>query len=182
MPRYDFVSSPLIENRFARALLGAGEQAADHHRVGARSQGFGDIAGIFDAAVGDDRHVVLRRRFGAAADGGDLRHADAGDDARRANRTRADADFDDVDAGFDQRRRAFGRGHVAAGKIEIRITPANLADDIENIFRMAMRRIDGDQIHAGAHQALDPLFPIGPTPTAAPTRKRPRSSLQALGY
>ena len=39
-------------------------------------QCFGNVAGVLDAAVSDNRHVVARRRLGAAADRRDLRHAD----------------------------------------------------------------------------------------------------------
>src|SRR5688500_798846 len=157
-----FVGSPLVENRFARALFRAGEETADHNRIRAGGERFGNVPGILDAAVGDNRHVVARRRLGATTDRRDLRHADPGNDAGRADRTGSDADLDDVDARLNQRRRALISCDVAAGKIEIRIAPANLADDIEHIFRMAMRRVDGDEIDAGAHQTFDALFPIRP--------------------
>ena len=100
--------------------------------MGAGRQCFGNVAGIFDPAVGDDRHVTTRRRFGAATDGGDLRHADPGNDSRRADRAWSHADFDDVHTGFDQRRRAFRCGDVTAGEIEIRIAPTNASDHVEN--------------------------------------------------
>ena len=38
-----------------------------------------------------DRHAVADRDLGDVVDRGDLRHADAGDDARRADRAGADA-------------------------------------------------------------------------------------------
>ena len=56
-----FVAAALIEEDLARALVGAGEQRADHHAVGAGGDRLGEVAGIFDAAVGDDRHVALAR-------------------------------------------------------------------------------------------------------------------------
>ena len=46
-------------------------------------------------------------------DRGELRHADAGDDARRADRAGADADLDRVGAGVDQRLGRLGGGDVA---------------------------------------------------------------------
>ena len=42
-------------------------------------------------------------------DRGDLRHADARDDARGADRAGTDADLDAVGAGFDERLRRLGR-------------------------------------------------------------------------
>ena len=103
---------------------------------------------------------MLCRSLGATADGGDLRHADTRDDPRRANRSGTDADLDHVDAGFDQCARALAGSDVAGGDVEIGITAANLADDIEDIFRMAMGRVHRDQIDARAHQPFHPRFPI----------------------
>jgi len=45
-----------------------------------------------------------------------------------------------------------------------------------------MGGVDGDQVRTRPYQAIHSLFPILPTPTAAPTRKRPRASLLALGF
>jgi hypothetical protein len=90
-----------LEQLDARRFLGTGEQAADHHRRRTGGQRLADVAGVADAAVGDQRDAVLQR-LGHHVDGGDLRHADAGDDARGADRARADADLDRVRAGFQQ--------------------------------------------------------------------------------
>ena len=51
-------AAALIQDQFARALVGAGEQAADHHRAGADRHRFGQVAGVADPAVGDDRDLV----------------------------------------------------------------------------------------------------------------------------
>ena len=52
-------STALVEDGFAGALFGAGEQAADHDAVGAGRDGLGDVARILDAAVGDERNAGL---------------------------------------------------------------------------------------------------------------------------
>ena len=57
-----------------------------------------DIAGEFDTAVRYYALAVFVSHFGALHDGGELRHTDARHDARRADRTGPDADFDDVRA------------------------------------------------------------------------------------
>ena len=54
-----------------------------------------------------------RQAAGGFQHRGELRHADAGDDAGGADAAGADADLHRVGAGLDQRARAFGRGHVA---------------------------------------------------------------------
>jgi hypothetical protein len=96
----------LIKLDFSGRFLGAGEHPADHHAVRAGGDRLADVARIADAAVGDQAHLAALERLGDHIDGRDLRHADTGDDARRADRPRADADLDRVRAGVDQRARA----------------------------------------------------------------------------
>ena len=47
----------LVQDQLARALVGAREERADHHRRGAGGDRLGDVARELDAAVGDDRRV-----------------------------------------------------------------------------------------------------------------------------
>ena len=54
-----FEGAALVEIDLARALVGAGEQRADHGGRRAGGQRLGEIAGIFDAAIGDDRNARL---------------------------------------------------------------------------------------------------------------------------
>ena len=51
------VGAALVELDLAGRFLGAGEQAADHHAVRAGGDRLGDVAGIADAAIGDQRHA-----------------------------------------------------------------------------------------------------------------------------
>ena len=55
-------------------------------------------------------------------DRGDLRHADPGDDAGRADRAGPDADLDAVRAGVDQRLGAGAGGDVAADDVDVRVS------------------------------------------------------------
>ena len=96
------VGAALVQLDFAGRLFRAGKQAADHGAVGAGGDRLGEIAGIADAAVGDQRHAGALERRGHVSHGRDLRHAHAGHDARGADRARADADLDAVRAGRDQ--------------------------------------------------------------------------------
>jgi hypothetical protein len=66
----------------------------------------GDVARVADAAVGDDGHAAAGQRRRDVVDRGDLRHADARDDARGADRAGADAHLHRVGAGLDQARAA----------------------------------------------------------------------------
>src|SRR4030095_13253166 len=93
------VRTPLIELDLTRRLVGTGEEAAEHDRVRARSDGLGNVAGVADPAVGDRRNAGLVGAFERRLDCRDLRHPHAGDDARRADRARTDADLDAVGGG-----------------------------------------------------------------------------------
>ena len=92
------VLAALVDLAFAGGFLAAGQQAAQHNGAGAGGQGFDDIAGIFDAAVGNDRNIVPGGHAGGLVDRGDLRHPYAGNHAGGADGAGADADLDTVGA------------------------------------------------------------------------------------
>ena len=122
-----FVAAALIEKHLARALVGAGEERAQHRAIGAGGDRLGEVAGIFDAAVADHRHVEFAAFGDRVDDRGELRHADPGDHAGRADRARPDADLDRVGAGLDQRAGALGGRDIAADDLGIVRQPADLA-------------------------------------------------------
>ena len=99
----------------------------------------------------------------AASDGlvdrGHLRHADAGDDAGRADRARPDADLDAVGAGLDQRLGARAGGDVAADDVDLRRGRLVLQplDHLDDAARVAVRGVDEQRVDAGLderHRAL----------------------------
>ena len=151
------VGPALIQEHLARTLVGAGEQRAEHHAIGAGGERLGEIAGISDAAVGDHRDIVLPRHLDRLEQRGELRHADAGDDARGADRAGADAHLDRVGARVDQRLGAVARRHVAGHHLHGVRLQLDAADLIEHELRMAVRGVDHDQIGARIHQQLGPL-------------------------
>ncbi|KAG1470924.1 hypothetical protein G6F57_011593 [Rhizopus arrhizus] len=81
------VRTALVQLGLARRFFGTGQQAADHDGRGTGGQRLADVARVADATVGDQRDAVLQR-FGHQVNGGDLRHADAGDDAAAPVRLR----------------------------------------------------------------------------------------------
>ena len=117
----------------------------------------GEIAGIFDAAVGDHRHAGRARRLRRLEDRGELRHADAGDDARRADRARPDADLDRVRAGVDQRLRALARRDIAGDDRDLVGRALDAPDLLEHLLGMAVRGVDDEAVDAGRHQQLGAL-------------------------
>src|SRR4029078_5933714 len=84
------IGSALVEIDLARTLIGAGEQRAEHHAIGARGERLGKVARISDAAVRNYRHVALLRHLHGLDQRSELRHADAGYDASSADRSRPD--------------------------------------------------------------------------------------------
>src|SRR5690606_33743154 len=93
-PAVDLVAAPLVEHELAGGFVSTGEQGSTHHARGACRDGLGDFTGVLDAAVGDHRHARALGHASAVGDRRDLRHADAGDDAGRADAAGADADLD----------------------------------------------------------------------------------------
>ena len=94
----------------------------------------------------------LRRRGRAFRDRRDHRHADAGDDARRADRSGADADLDGVDADRDQSLGGFRRRDVARDQVEVGERLAQLPDDVHHALRVAVRGIDDENVDVRVDQ------------------------------
>ena len=65
-----FVRAALVEFDFARCFFRTGKHTAQHHAVCARCQGFGDVAGEADAAVGTggDTEERVKALVGAGVD------------------------------------------------------------------------------------------------------------------
>src|SRR5690606_38331777 len=144
----------LVQIDLAGAFIRAGEKRADHGGAGAGSQRIGEVAGTFDAAIGDDRDAVLLRLLDRAENGSQLRHADAGHDAGGADRARPDADLDAVGARIDQGARPFRGGDISGDDAHRGGQGFHLADRVEDALRMAVRRIDDHEVDAGVDQAL----------------------------
>ena len=100
-----FEASPAVNDRVARAFGEPGEESADHDDMGTGGNRLGDIARIANPAVGDDRNPA-GRRLGRLVDRGDLGHAHARDNPRRANRARPDPYLHGIGTRLDQRTRS----------------------------------------------------------------------------
>ena len=120
--------------------------------MGAGGDGLDNVAGILDAAVGDDGDAVFIGHFGALENGGDLGHADAGDHAGGADGAGADAHLDAVRASLDESLGALGGGHVARDKLHLReffLYQTHAAQDVGGV---AVGGIQHESVHAHAHQ------------------------------
>ena len=169
------VRAALVELDLAGRLLGAREQAAEHHARRAGGDRLGDVAGIADAAVGDERDVRCSPAPSSAFwIGRDLRHADAGDDARRADRAGTDADLDRVGAVVDERlarrrrSRCCRRSPAPSGSFFLiqrtrSSTPCEWPCAVSTTITSTPASTS-----ASTRSSVS-----SPTPTAAPTRNRP---------
>src|SRR6266581_2410664 len=126
--------------------------------MSARSDRLGDIAREANAAVGNERDARLLERHSDVLYGGDLRDADAGDDARRADRPRSDSDLDAVGPLIDERLGALGSGDVAADHFRGAGIALDPAQPVEHALRMPVRGIDDDDVHPGFDQGSEALF------------------------
>src|SRR5690606_6431240 len=106
------------------------------------------------------RHARAFERGRDLGDRRDLRHADARDDARRADRAGADADLDRIGACFDERARRLARHDVARDHLQRRIRPLDLADPLEHTTRVPVRGVDDDDVDAGLDQQRDALVGV----------------------
>src|SRR5437773_12176534 len=126
--------------------------------MGARRDRLGDIAREAHAPIADERDVRLLERQSDVLYGGDLWDADAGNDARRADRARSDSDLHAVGPLIDERFRAVGGGDVAADHFRGAGIALDPAQPVEHALRMPVRGVDDDDVHPGFHQGGDALF------------------------
>src|SRR5262249_39621396 len=109
-------------------------------------------------SVGDERHAGLLERGGNVLDRGDLRNAPPGDDARGADRARADTDFHGIGARVDQRLGAVRGGDVAADHLGVAGVLLHPAQAVDHALRVPVRRVHYQRVHPGLDQRLDALL------------------------
>ena len=87
----------------------------------------------------------------AVVDRGHLGHADSRDDARCANSSWSDPDLDRIGAGVDQ---CLGRlrGRDVAGDHLAVPLPLQSPHHLDDVARMAVRRVDDENVYAGLGQ------------------------------
>ena len=136
----------------ARGFLAPGEHGAEHHDAAARGKRLDDIAGVLDAAVGDDGDAVFVGDLRAFHHGGDLRHADARNDARRADGAGADADLDAVRARLDERFRGGGGGNVARDELRVGVLCLDILHGLHDVAGVAVGAVEHESVRARVEQ------------------------------
>src|SRR5882762_6878526 len=119
------------EDQLAGRLLTAGEQRAEHHRVGAGDDRLGDVARVLQPTVTDHRNAGRTGRQRRLVDRRHLRDTHAGDDTGRADRAGTDAHLDAVRPRVDQRLRAGPGGDIATDDVHggVALEPGHHLDD-----------------------------------------------------
>ena len=137
-----------VDDGLARGFLGAGEHGAAHHAVSAGRKGLDDIAGVAQAAIGNQRRARALDGLVGVVDGAELGNAHARDDTGGADGARADAHFHAVGAGLDQVTRAFLGGNVAHHHVQRRVRGLHALEEVDDALAVSMRGIQHDGIHA----------------------------------
>jgi hypothetical protein len=153
----DLVLAALAADDLAGALGAAGEQAADHDRARPGGDRLGHVAGVADAAVGDQGDAGGLGDLGAVEDGGELGHTDPGDQAGGAGEAGPDPDLDGVGPGLGQVAEAVGGGDVAGHDLAVRPGRLELADGLDGVVRVAVGDVDDQGVDVGVEQGLGPF-------------------------
>ena len=164
----------LMQDDLAGALVGASEQRAGHHRVGAGRDRLGDVPRRRHSAVGDDGDARVAR---ALVDRGDLGHAYTRDDARRADRAWAYTHLHGVRPGVHQRLRRFRRRDVACDHLDVPLR-LDALHHLRHSRRMTVRGVDDEHVDARVDQRACALPRVGPD---AHRSADPQASLRVLG-
>src|ERR1019366_10774656 len=106
----------------------------------------GDVSGVLDAAIGDDRSVGVTSGPGRFRDGGDLRNAGAGYDASGANRSRTNADFNGVGSGANHFAGSFEGPDVAGDEIDLGKLRLDQLDGLDHARRVSVCAVDCQQV------------------------------------
>ena len=105
---------------------------------------------------------MTRGSLGDVVDRRDLRNADAGDDARRADRSGTDAHLHAVRACVDQRLGRFAGRDVARDHLELAREARDARNHLDHAARVPVRGVDDEHVDAGGDQRLCTLRRVRP--------------------
>jgi hypothetical protein len=89
-----------------------------------------------------------------------LRHPGAGHDARRADRSGTDTDFDRVDSRIHQLLRAGSCADVAGDQVRFRVPAFDLSHRIDDARRMTVRGVDYETVDTCFDQLVSTFLVI----------------------
>lgn len=141
-------------HQLARGFAAAGEQAAEDDRVGERER-LDDVAALRDAAVGEDTHALLGGGAGGDVKRGELRDADTGDDAGRADRAGALANLDGIRARGGEELDAFAAGDIASDERDALMGLAQHAERVADALGVAVGGGNREGVRAFVDKGAD---------------------------
>jgi len=154
------VGAALVEDGITGGLFRPGKKGADHDDIRAGSNRLCQVAGIFDSAVGNNRHTIAFRDPGAVADRRNLRHADTGNNAGRTDGARTDPHLDGIGTRLDQRFGSFGSGNIAGNDLKPGEIGLGRGNRFDYPLGVAVGGIDHYYIHTGFYQSLNTFFHV----------------------
>ena len=153
-------ATSFVDDGFSGALFRACQHRSNHDGMSTSREGFDDVSRVANAAVCDDGHSRAFQGRTDLHDGSQLRHSNAGDDTRGANRARSDADFDGVRAGLDQGQGRLSRGDVAGHNVDAAKGLLHVANRVDDATAVAVGGVDNDRVHSGIHKSRDALVRV----------------------
>ncbi len=107
--------------------------------------------------------------------------ADAGHDASRADRSRADANLDGVDAAIDQGLGGFRRGHVPGDDLDLLEGASEALDHVQHALRMSVCGVDHQHIDVGRDQGVRTLERVARDADRGADAEAPQRILAGVG-
>ena len=123
-----FIFSSLIKFECSRALVASCEHASHHADIGTCCDGLGDISGIFDTAVCNDRDSVAVSHFITIHNCSNLRNTNTCNNTCCTDRSRSDTNFDCIYSSLDQSLGSFACCNITCDYLKLRICCLDLAD------------------------------------------------------
>ena len=128
-------------------FVATGEEAAAHHTIG-EGEGFHNVAGFGDAAVGKNGDALFLGGNGGDIERGHLWDANSGDDTGGADGAGTLTDFDAIGTRLGKEVDPFGTGDVAGDEDEVGEFGSEETDGIADAFGETMGGGDCDGIDA----------------------------------
>ena len=154
-------ATPFVDDGLARALFGSSKHGANHDGVSTPRQGFHDVAGVANAAVGNDRHACAFEGRTDLHHRTQLGNTHTGDDTRGANGSRTDADFHGVHPGLDKRQGRLSRGDIASHDVDVVEGVFHVAHGVDDATAVSVGGVDNHGIHPGIDQGRHAFVGVG---------------------
>ena len=148
------------EYGFAGTLIGTGEEATDHDRVGAGCQGLHYISRELYAAIGNNGNLLLTCGPDTLHDGGYLWNTYTGNNPGRTYRAGTDTDLYPVNTRLDERLRPLIGCHIAGYELTLGETFPDRFHHVDYPLGVTVGGIDKDDIGAGLDERLHSRLPV----------------------